>query len=243
MAAVAAASALAAQPATAASPSPAFPSATERQPVGCVARGASFRESGWRGSRKVALTFDGGPTRQYTARVLNRLAKAKVRSTFFVRGSFIRGNSSLLRRAVREGHEMANHSWSHPRLPNATELSRTTKAIRSATGFTPCLFRAPYGAVNNDLFSRARRQGMLTIGWDVDSWDSLYDNVSKDTVYSRVVNQVRPGSIILMHDGEGPHEGTIQALDPILRALRKKKLYPVTVSELLGLKPRYARGG
>jgi peptidoglycan/xylan/chitin deacetylase (PgdA/CDA1 family) len=148
-----------------------------------------------------------------------------------------------LRRAVREGHEMANHSWSHPRYPNATELTRTTKAIRSATGFTPCLFRAPYGAVNDSLFARARQQEMLTIGWDVDSWDSLYDNVSKETVYSRVVNQVRPGSIILMHDGEGPHEGTIQALGPILKALKRKKLYPVTVSELLGLRQRYAKAG
>jgi len=238
---VAAASALAAQPATAASLSSAAPFAAERQPVGCVAKGASFREHGWRGSRKVALTFDGGPTRQYTARVLHRLAKAKARSTFFVRGSFIPGNAYLLRRAVREGHEMANHSWSHPRYPNATELTRTTRAIRGATGFTPCLFRAPYGAVNNDLFARARQQDMLTIGWDVDSWDSLYDNVSKETVYSRVVNQVRPGSIILMHDGEGPHEGTIQALGPILKALKRKRLYPVTVSELLGLKTRYAK--
>ena len=238
---MAAASALAAQPATAASLSSAAPFAAERQPVGCVAKGASFREHGWRGSRKVALTFDGGPTRQYTARVLHRLTKAKVRSTFFVRGSFITGNAYLLRRAVREGHEMANHSWSHPRYPNATELTRTTRAIRGATGFTPCLFRAPYGAVNNDLFARARQQDMLTIGWDVDSWDSLYDNVSKETVYSRVVNQVRPGSIILMHDGEGPHEGTIQALGPILKALKRKRLYPVTVSELLGLKTRYAK--
>ncbi|MFM8883210.1 MAG: polysaccharide deacetylase family protein, partial [Solirubrobacterales bacterium] len=164
---MAAASALAAQPATAARAVPAFPSAAERQPVGCVAKGASFRESGWRGSRKVALTFDGGPTRQYTARVLNRLARAKVHSTFFVRGSFIPGNSSLLRRAVREGHEMANHSWSHPRFPNATELSRTTRAIRGATGFTPCLFRAPYGAVNSSLFARASRFRTLAVYWRV----------------------------------------------------------------------------
>ena len=227
----------------AAAPAAPVPLAAQGQPIGCGAKGASFREHGWRGSRKVALTFDGGPTRQYTSRVLGRLAKAKVKSTFFIRGSFIKGNAALLRRELREGHELANHSWTHPRFPNATELSRTSKAIRSATGFTPCLFRAPYGAVNSGLFARARHQGMLTIGWDVDSWDSLYDNVSKQTVYSRVVNQVRPGSIILMHDGEGPHEGTIQALGPILTALKRKRLYPVTVSELLGLRTRYKKAG
>lgn len=240
-AAVAASALAAAQPAAA--PAAPVTLAVKGQPTGCVARGDSFRENGWRGSRKVALTFDGGPTRQYTARVLHRLAKAKVHSTFFIRGSFIPGNAYLLRRELREGHELANHSWSHPHFPNSYELSRTSKAIRSATGFTPCLFRAPYGSVNGSLFARARSQGMLTIGWDVDSWDSLYDNVSKATVYSRVVNQVRPGSIILMHDGEGPHEGTIQALGPILKALKRKRLYPVTVSELLGLKTRYAKGG
>jgi len=189
----------------------------------------------------VALTFDGGPTSQYTASVLHRLAKAKVHSTFFIRGAFIKGHTSLLRRELREGHELANHSWTHPHFPNSYELSRTSKAIRAATGFTPCLFRAPYGSVNGGLFSRARQQGMLTIGWDVDSWDSLYDNVSKETVYSRVVNNVRPGSIILMHDGEGPHQGTLQALGPILKALKRKRLYPVTVSELLGLKTKYAK--
>ena len=239
-AAVAALAITAALPA-AAGAAPVAPAAG--QPTGCVAKGASFRENGWRGSRKVALTFDGGPTRQYTARVLNRLARAKVKATFFIRGAFIRGNAALLRRELREGHELANHSWTHPRFPNATELSRTTKAIRAATGFTPCLFRAPYGAVNGSLFARARRQGMLTIGWDADSWDSLYDNISTSTVYGRVVTNVRPGSIILMHDGEGSHEATIQALGPILTALKRKRLYPVTVSELLGLRTRYAKAG
>ena len=241
--AAAAALALAAQPAVAATVGTGSPYAFDPEPVGCVAKGPSYRLHGWRGSRKVALTFDGGPTRRYTSRVLRRLARAKAHSTFFVRGSFIPGNSALLRRAVREGHEIANHSWSHPNYPNANELRRTTGAIRRATGFTPCLFRAPYGAVNGSLFARARHQGMLTIGWDVDSWDSLYENVGKGTVYSRVVNQVRPGSIILMHDGEGNHEGSIQALTPILRALKRKRLYPVTVSELLGLRQRYPKAG
>lgn len=218
------------------------PVAAEPKPTGCVAKGASYREHGWRGSRKVAVTFDGGPTSRYTVRVLRRLARAGVHSTFFIRGAFIKGHAGLLRRELREGHELANHSWTHPHFPNAWELMRTSRAIRSATGFTPCLFRAPYGSVNSSLFARARHQGMLTVGWDVDSWDSLYDNVSKGTVYSRVVKNVRPGSIILMHDGEGPHEGTIQALNPILRALKRKRLKPVTVSELLGLRVRHAKG-
>lgn len=201
-------------------------------------KGARFRESGWRGRRWVALTFDGGPTAQYTSKVLARLRKAKVHVTFFIRGQFIHGHTALLRKELSAGHELANHSYSHPHFPGSYDISRTSTLIRKATGYTPCLFRAPYGSVDDALLRRVRHQHMLTIGWDVDSWDSLYDNVSKATIYSRVVSGVRPGSIILMHDGEGSHEGTLQALGPILRNLKRRHLQVVPVSQLLGLRQR-----
>lgn len=212
---------------------------TTEVPTGCQAKGRSFRTRGPRKRRMVALTFDGGPTRQYTPRVLRKLERWGVHSTFFIRGQFIRGNGHFLRQELAAGHELANHSFTHPHFPSSGELKRTTRAIRRATGFTPCLFRAPYGSVNGALLRRARGQGMLTIGWSVDSWDSLYENVSTSTVYSRVVRGVRPGSIILMHDGEGSHRGTLKALGPILRVLKRRKLQAVTVSELLGLRQKY----
>jgi len=213
--------------------------AAAAQPTGCVAKGERYRESGWRGRRWVALTFDGGPTSQYTSKVLAQLRKADVHVTFFIRGQFIHGHSALLRKEIAAGHELANHSYSHPHFPGSYDISRTTKLIRSATGYRPCLFRAPYGSIDGALLSRVRHQGMLTIGWDVDSWDSLYDNVSKQTVYSRVVNGVRPGSIILMHDGEGSHQGTLQALGPILRNFKRRRLQVVPVSKLLGLRSTF----
>jgi len=214
--------------------------ATSAQPqvTGCVPKGARFRESGWRGRRWVALTFDGGPTAQYTSKVLAQLRKANVHVTFFIRGQFIHGHTAILRKELAAGHELANHSYSHPHFPGSYDISRTTTLIRKATGYTPCLFRAPFGSVDSALLSRVRHQHMLTIGWDVDSWDSLYDNVSESTVYSRVVNGARPGSIILMHDGEGPHQGTLQALGPILRNLKRRHLQVVPVSQLLGLQQR-----
>ena len=212
--------------------------AAQPQVIGCVPKGARFRESGWRGRRWVALTFDGGPTSQYTSKVLAQLRKAKVHVTFFIRGQFIHGHTALLRKELAEGHELANHSYSHPHFPGSYDISRTSTLIRNATGYTPCLFRAPYGSVDDALFRRVRHQHMLTIGWDVDSWDSLYDNVSESTVYSRVVNGARPGSIILMHDGEGSHKGTLQALGPILRNFKRRHLLVVPVSQLLGLRQR-----
>ncbi len=215
------------------------PSAVTARVTGCVPAGPSYRESGWRGRRVVALTFDGGPTTQYTGAILARLRRAHVHVTFFLRGQFIDGQRRRLRQELREGHELANHSYSHPHFPSSAELARTNRLIRGATGYTPCLFRAPYGSVDGALLGRARHLGMLTIGWDVDSWDSLYDNLSAATIYKRVVRGARPGSIILMHDGEGAHPGTVQALAPILRALRRRHLQVVTVSRLLRLRARH----
>lgn len=208
----------------------------EPTPIGCVAKGSRLRDHGPRKKRAVALTFDGGPTAYYTPRVLRKLRRAGVPATFFIRGQFIHGHGDLLRKEVRAGHELANHSFSHPHFPSSAELKKTNRLIRGATGFKPCLFRPPYGSVDSALVRRSWREGMLTITWDVDSWDSLYEHVSASTVYSRVVGNVRPGSIILMHDGEGSHQGTLKALDPILRFLRKKHYRLVTVSELLGLR-------
>lgn len=206
--------------------------------VGCAPHGATYREMGSRTRHAVALTFDGGPTAAYTPRVLAQLRKVGAHATFFLRGQFIPGHEARLRMERREGHELANHSFSHPHFPSSAELLRTTRLIRHATGFTPCLFRAPYGSVDGALIGRAHAQRMLTIGWDVDSWDSLYENLSASTIEDRVLHNVRPGSIILMHDGEGSHPGTLRALGPILRGLRRRGLEVLTVSELLGLRAR-----
>ena len=222
---------------------PAAAAATAAAPTGCVAKGRHLREHGPRKRRRVALTFDGGPTGYYTPRVLRRLEQAGVHATFFIRGQFIRGRTRFLRQEIREGHELANHSFSHPHFPSGRELTRTNRLIQRATGFKPCLFRPPYGSLDSALVRRARARGMLTITWDVDSWDSLYENVSAATVYQRVTRRVRPGSIILMHDGEGSHRGTLRALGRILRFLRHRHLEPVTVSELLGLRTVRAPSG
>src|SRR5262249_15165242 len=159
----------------------------------------------------------------------------RVRATFFIRGQFIRGHVHFLRQELREGHALANHSFSHPHFPSSGELTRTTALIRRATGYTPCLFRAPYGDVDGALLARAWRAHMITIQWSVDSLDSL--GADTGTVRSHVIGLVRSGSIVLMHDGEGSHEATIGALSSILRALRARHYRFVTVPELLGLAP------
>lgn len=205
--------------------------------IGCRSRPPLLRERGPSRGRKVALTFDGGPS-AHTTRVLDHLRRAGVHATFFIRGEYVPGRTALLRRIHREGHELANHSHTHPHLPSFRELVRTSRLIQATTGFRPCVFRAPYGALNRRLIANAWRLGMVTVQWDVDTLDSLGGGSA--TVYSRATRRSRAGSIILMHDGPGARPALVAQVPRILAALRRRGLRQVTVSELLGF-PSVAR--
>jgi peptidoglycan/xylan/chitin deacetylase (PgdA/CDA1 family) len=211
-------------------------------PAGCVAAGPSYRTNGPRSRRAVALTFDDGPG-PYTSRVLDILRRTGTRATFFLIGRQVRGGGAVLRRALREGHALANHTWSHANVSGGGlgQLRSTQGVIRSVTGYTPCLFRAPYGAVSGAVISQARGLGMLTIQWDVDTNDWRRPGtgaIIADAWAARAV-AVRPGSIVLMHDAGGPRGQTLAALPAVIRTLRRRGYRLVTVPELLGLRPVY----
>lgn len=214
-------------------------------PTGCAPRGASYRANGSRMRRAVALTFDDGPS-SYTGRVLDVLRRHDAKATFFLIGQQVSGGRAVLRRALREGHELANHSWNHADLSGGgrAQLRDTNAAIRRATGFTPCLFRAPYGAVSGTLIGQARDLGMLTIQWDVDPQDWARpgaDAISarRPAGAARVLGNVRSGSIVVMHDGGGPREQTVAALPGMIATLKRRGYRLVTVSQLLGLRSTY----
>jgi peptidoglycan/xylan/chitin deacetylase (PgdA/CDA1 family) len=214
-------------------------------PTGCVARGSSYVTNGPRLRRAVALTFDDGPS-PYTSRVLDILKRGGAKGTFFPIGQQVSGYRSALRRALREGHALANHSWNHANLSGggSGQLTSTNAAIRRATGYTPCLFRAPYGAVSGTLIGQARSLGMLTIQWDVDPRDWALPGSGAimagwPASAARVVGNVRPGSIVVMHDGGGPRDQTAAALPGIIGNLKRRGYRLVTVTELLGLRPKY----
>jgi peptidoglycan/xylan/chitin deacetylase (PgdA/CDA1 family) len=213
-------------------------------PTGCVPRGSSYRSNGSRERRAVALTFDDGPG-PYTPRVLDILKRHRVKGTFFLIGQQVSGGASTLRRALREGHALANHSWNHADLSGGGmgQLTRTNRAIRRATGYTPCLFRAPYGAVSDLLIGQARDDGMLTIGWDVDPQDwarpgSGAIEAGGPASAARILGGTRSGSIVLMHDAGGPRDQTVAALPNIIATLKRRGYRMVTVPELLGLRPK-----
>jgi peptidoglycan/xylan/chitin deacetylase (PgdA/CDA1 family) len=215
-------------------------------PTGCVARGASYVTNGPRDRRAVALTFDDGPG-PYTARVLDILRRGGAKGTFFVIGQQVSAGRGVLRRALLEGLALANHSWNHANLSGGGlgQLRATNAVIRRATGYTPCLFRAPYGAVSGTLIGQARSLGMLTIQWDVDPRDWARPGAGAiqaggpSAGAARVLGGSRSGSIVVMHDGGGPREQTVAALPGTIATLRRRGYRLVTVPELLGLRPRY----
>jgi peptidoglycan/xylan/chitin deacetylase (PgdA/CDA1 family) len=205
----------------------------------CTAKGPTLRYSATTRAKKVALTFDDGPG-PGTSKVLdvlaqfNASAQLKHKATFFVVGRQVRGYRSLMQRIVREGHAPGNHSWSHrvPGVGIANELSYTQKAVKETTGVTPCVARAPGGQYWS-FTAAARQQKLNLIQWDVDTND--WKSPAASVIANGVLANMKPGSIILMHDGPGYRTNTIAALPAILRGLKKRGYQSVTVPELLGL--------
>ncbi|VBB05325.1 polysaccharide deacetylase [Lucifera butyrica] len=183
----------------------------------------------------VALTVDDGPHYKTTPVLLQILRKKKVHVTFFVLGSNAALHPEILAQAVADGHEIANHAYSHVILTKMSrnqyeeEMDKAEKAI-VAVAPKPRLFRPPGGAYNDGILEAARARGYTTVLWSIDPRD--WRRPSVDAVVKTVMDQVKPGSIILLHDGQYPLP-TPQAVSIIIDRLREQGYTLVTVSELL----------
>lgn len=213
-------------------------------PVGCKVKGASEISRGPRGTKKIALTFDDGPAPD-TIKFLNRLKSLKVKATFFMIGQQVPGKGALLKRMMRDGHELANHSWNHANLASSggvrQQLVSTNRAIKRASGFQPCVMRPPYGASNGNVVSTVRSLGMISILWDVDPLDWRLPGTG--AIVNIIDARTRGGSVILEHDGGGPRGQTFAAIPSYVRTLKARGYEFVTVSELLGYKTKYKLSG
>ncbi len=185
----------------------------------------------------VAMTFDDGPNASLTPKLLDLLAARHMKATFFVVGQNAEEFPEIVRRAAREGHEIGNHSWSHPNLAKLSDenvrnqLKKTDDAIFAALGLHPTLMRPPYGSITprqkhwiHDEF------GYKIITWDVDPLD--WKRPGPSVVCNRIVRETRPGSIILAHDIHAP---TIEAMPATFDQLQAKGFKFVTVSELIAM--------
>jgi peptidoglycan/xylan/chitin deacetylase (PgdA/CDA1 family) len=207
---------------------------------GCTAAGPSQRFGGPAEGKMVALTFDDGPS-VYTPQVLAILNRYGAHATFFEIGRQVGPLAATSRAVIRAGDVIGNHTWSHPDLTpqnTAAQVRPTQAAIYRASGFRPCLLRPPYGIAPAGVVGIVRSLGLLTIQWDVDPAD--WSRPGAAVIAERVLRAVRPGSIVIMHDGGGDRSETVQALGTIVPVLLGRGYHLVTVPQLLGLRPAYA---
>lgn len=182
----------------------------------------------------VALTYDDGPG-PGTGRLLDTLNAQRARATFFAVGTNSIAHTALLRRIMREGHLVGDHTWSHRDLTTlddsrmGDQFGRAQCTLGRAIGRHPGLVRPPYGAVNDRVPPVAKQYRLALVRWNVDAKD--LETRDPKAVADRVVSQTRPGSIVLMHDVGGTAE---KATPEILRRLRDKGYTFVTVPELYG---------
>jgi peptidoglycan/xylan/chitin deacetylase (PgdA/CDA1 family) len=177
----------------------------------------------------VALTFDDGPWPDSTSKVLAVLAKAHVKATFFLVGKQVRRYPGLARDELEGGMKIGSHSFSHPQpfgaLPPATikwEIDQGLATL-SELGVHTKLFRPPGGAIPPAVLKAAKAKGLRTVIWTVDPTD-WRPGTSADQIVDRVLHQVKPGSIVLLHDGGGDRSATVEALPRIIDGLKKRKL-------------------
>lgn len=182
-------------------------------------------------TKRIALTFDDGPHPTVTKQVLATLEKYDAKATFFVTGHRVSKSPKVLQAIYDAGHEIGNHTWSHPQLTKISssqalaQINETSRIVQSVIGEEPTLFRPPYGAYNKAILSSL---SVPMIMWSVDTLDWQHRTPAK--TLKAVQNGAYNGSIILMHD---IHQPTADALDSVMSYLSKQGYEFVTVSEII----------
>jgi peptidoglycan/xylan/chitin deacetylase (PgdA/CDA1 family) len=200
---------------------------------------------GSRDEKLVALTFDDGPNDPWTLRIADVLDQHGVKATFFVVGKNADAHPEVVRALVERGHLVGNHSYHHRKRDaifglRYSELGKAETSIARAADVCPALFRLPNGFHTPWQLHAVSGHQMRTIGWDVQPSD--WKNPPADEIVKRVVDSVRPGSIVLLHDGEDTHQGvdrsaTLDALPGIIESLQAEGYRFVRVDELLSVPP------
>ncbi len=191
---------------------------------------------------KIAITFDDGPDAKFTPQILNVLKKYNIKATFFLMGERSAQHQEVVKRIIKEGHTIGNHSWSHPNLVNLTdeeleeEVFKTERIIKEITNRETALIRPPYGAVSDKLLDKLQNMNYKVIHWSIDSLD-WQAKTAKEVINNTLPN-IHTGAVILFHSAGGKGQSltpTINALPTIIADLQEKELEFVTVDNLLSI--------
>ncbi|RAP74889.1 polysaccharide deacetylase family protein [Paenibacillus montanisoli] len=189
---------------------------------------------------ELALTFDDGPYPKMTNEILDLLKQYNAKATFFVLGYRVKQYPEMIKREIEEGHEVANHTYSHPFFTKGTspsiiqkEIMQTEDSLVKLTGKKPHLFRPPGGFYNEQTIQIAHKLGYTTVlwSWHQDTGDWRRPGVNR--IAQKVLNNARNGDIVLLHDYIPGSGQTVQALRIILPELTKRGFKLVTVTELM----------
>ncbi len=186
----------------------------------------------------IALTFDDGPNKEHTPKILSTLEEHNATATFFVVGKNIFGNESIIKKIDADGHAIGNHTFSHSffidfksKAGFINELNTTSDAIYNIIRKRVKFFRPPYGVTTPNLARASKALNYDIIGWNIRSLDTTND--SEEKIADRVITQVKPGAIILFHDTS---EKTAQVLKQTLNFAKENGFKIVSVEELLKLR-------
>jgi len=199
------------------------------------------RRSDAAGQKLIALTYDDGPNDPHTGRLLDELAKQNVRATFFMIGRYAAEHPELARLVASAGHEIANHTYSHPNLifrsgaQARQEFAACTRALHDAVGAHTSFFRPPFGGRRPVTLRTARQLGLQTVMWSVSAqdWKRNAGGIERE-----VLRIVRGGDVVLMHDGSHQRFGfnrsaTVAATAALIPQLRDRGYRFVSVGEML----------
>jgi polysaccharide deacetylase family sporulation protein PdaB len=184
--------------------------------------------------KKIAISFDAAWGNEETQKLIDILKQYNVKTTFFVVGAWVDKYPDSTKALAAAGHEVCNHSNTHPHMPKLThqnmeaQISACNEKIKSATGTSPMLFRPPYGDYDNTLIKTVNGMKMYPIQWSVDSLD--WKNPTPEQIEKRVISRVKPGSIVLFHNGA---KNTPAALPTVLQTLQAQGYKIVPVSQLI----------
>lgn len=186
---------------------------------------------------KIALTFDAGSSPVPAPSILKTLKANGLHVTFFVTGKWCEQNPDLVKEIAAEGHELGNHSYSHPDLRKLTDeaiieqLTQTEDIVLRLTGkSTKPLFRPPFGGRDKRVLGIAGQQGYTSIYWSLDSLDAFKKGITSEEIETRILDRIQGGDIVLMHCGSAP---TAAALPDMIDKLQKRGYQIVKVSELM----------
>ncbi len=190
--------------------------------------------------KMVALTFDDGPDPNFTPVLLDVLKKYKARATFFVLGVRSEDQPAIIKRMAREGHEVANHSYSHRDFGKGDntdhmlkEIRQTNDIIHRLSGQEPVLFRPPGGYLSNALIDLIRKEKMTIAYWSYIQDTKDWQGKRAEVIADHLIKNIKPGQIIILHDGASNGMETVRAVNIMIERLDRDGYRFVTVSELI----------